>query len=110
MTNKIEPSAASKTAALLANLWERNLPMLKDRLGLLDRATACAVSQTLGRDLREEAAATAHKLAGSLGMFGHTEGTRVAREIEQMLGAPGDIIDSQLLTRLSLKLRHSLPL
>ena len=31
-------------------------------------------------------ASTAHKLAGSLGMYGYDEGTRIAREIEVLLG------------------------
>jgi HPt (histidine-containing phosphotransfer) domain-containing protein len=36
-------------------------------------------------ELREAAADTAHKLAGSLGMYGYDRGTHLAREIEILL-------------------------
>ena len=85
MAGDISDGPAARTAALLANLWERNLPMLHDRLATLDRASHGLLNGTLGDGSREEAAATAHKLAGSLGMFGHHDATGIAREIEQML-------------------------
>ncbi len=75
-----------KTASLLAALWMRNRPLVEERLALLDRAAAQAAAGTLSAELREEATHTAHKLAGSLGMYGYGEGTRIAREIEVLLG------------------------
>lgn len=76
---------------MLALLWERGLPRLHDRLAVLDRAAVAATAGTLPRDVREQAAATAHKLAGSLGMFGYPEGTGFAREIELLLETTGDV-------------------
>jgi len=73
--------AADKTAALLANLWVRVRPIVEERLVTLDRAAAAAREGPLADALRVEAASAAHKLAGSLGMYGYDEGTRVAREI-----------------------------
>ncbi|WP_175528929.1 Hpt domain-containing protein [Granulicella pectinivorans] len=78
--------AAAKTAALLATMWEKNLPVLRERVAVLDRAAQAALAGALHDELRVEAAAVAHKLAGSLGMFGYPEGTRVARELEVELG------------------------
>ena len=78
--------AEDKTAALLAALWVRNRPMVEDRLTVLDRAASGAAAGTLSDELRSEAAGNAHKLAGSLGMYGFDEGTRVARELEVLLG------------------------
>jgi HPt (histidine-containing phosphotransfer) domain-containing protein len=78
--------AEDKTAALLAALWVRNRPMVEERLAVLDRAAAAAAGGALGEELRAEAAGNAHKLAGSLGMYGFDEGTRVARELEVLLG------------------------
>jgi len=75
--------AEDKTAALLAQLWVKNLPIVEERLAVLDRAAAA--SGGLGEDLRTEAAQAAHKLAGALGMYGYHEGTRIAREIEALL-------------------------
>lgn len=74
-------SAQSKTQNMIAALWQRSQPQVLDRLALLDRAAV----EPLTTSLQQEAAATAHKLAGSLGMFGFPEGTRIARELEQLL-------------------------
>jgi len=76
-------SAQSKTQNMIAALWQRSQPQVLERLALLDRAAA----EPLTPALQQEAAATAHKLAGSLGMFGFPEGTRIARELEQQLEA-----------------------
>ncbi len=88
MDPRRDPAAAAKTAALLKSLWERNLPMLRDRLAQLDRAATLALDNHLTPSLRSDAAMTAHKLAGSLGTFGYPEGTRIARALEQLLDAP----------------------
>jgi HPt (histidine-containing phosphotransfer) domain-containing protein len=81
--------AEDKTAALLATLWVKNLPIVEERLGTLERAAAAAVSGGLSDELRGEAAQTAHKLAGALGMYGYDEGTRIARELEALLSSEG---------------------
>jgi len=78
--------AADKTANLLAALWVRIRPLVEERLATLDQAAADASAGTLGEGLRAEAASSAHKLAGSLGMYGYDEGTRIARELEVLLG------------------------
>jgi Hpt domain len=78
--------AKDKTDALLAKLWVSVRPLVEERLVTLDHAAAAASAGTLAEDLRKEAASGAHKLAGSLGMYGYDEGTRVAREIEVLLG------------------------
>lgn len=79
--------AAAKAEALLAKLWVRIQPIVDERLGILDRASLAVAQGTLTDDLRKEAQSSAHKLAGSLGMYGFDEGTRVARELEAMLDA-----------------------
>ena len=100
---------AAKTAALLEALWQRNLPVLRSRLALLDQAATGAVAGSLGDDLRREAGSTAHKLAGSLGMFGYDEGTEIARSIEHMLEGSGSI-PPEALRDLAVRLRASLRL
>ena len=92
---------------MLAVLWERGLPRLRDRLAVLDQAAAAASAGTLPREIREQAAATAHKLAGSLGMFGYPEGTGFAREIEVLLETTGDV-EPLALQALIAALRQSL--
>jgi HPt (histidine-containing phosphotransfer) domain-containing protein len=77
-----------KIEARLAGLWQSQLSLLQKRLDLLDHAAAEASSGTLSEALRTEAVSIAHKLSGSLGMFGYQQGTDTAREIEQILNAP----------------------
>jgi hypothetical protein len=77
--------AADKTATLLAALWARNRPVVEERLTTLDRAAEATAAGALDAPLRGEAICSSHKLAGSLGMYGYDEGTRVAREIEVLL-------------------------
>lgn len=88
---------ADKMRTLLADLWTRNLPVVRERLALLERAAAC---DPLQEELRLEARNVAHKLAGSLGMFGYDEGTRISRQLELTLtvSAP-DVAHLNLLTQ-----------
>ena len=109
MTGDINKDAAAKTGALLADVWKRNLPMLRERLAILDRAVLSANAGHLSRGLRDEAAATSHKLAGSLGMFGHHDGTRIARELESLFEDPYGT-DSVRVAVLVSDLRRSLSL
>jgi HPt (histidine-containing phosphotransfer) domain-containing protein len=77
-----------KIAALLADLWQRHLPALRERLDLLDQIAAEASSGTLAEASRLEAHSMAHKLAGNLGMFGHQHATEIASAMEQILKTP----------------------
>lgn len=72
--------------ALLAELWERNRPLLEERLTVLDRAVAEVNAGALDEATRIEALDTTHKLAGTLGIFGSQRGTELAREMEKILG------------------------
>lgn len=84
----------TKIDALLTTLWDRNLPLLRERLDTLDRAAAAVASGGhLPETLRSDALGVAHKLSGSLGMFGRHRGTEIAREMEAILRdmAPTDL-------------------
>jgi HPt (histidine-containing phosphotransfer) domain-containing protein len=87
---------------MLAALWERNLPVVRERVGVLEQAAAAAVAGTLSTELRAQAASDAHKLAGSLGMFGYPRGTELARAIEVMLGGE---VEAARLAALAAELR-----
>ena len=91
------------TQQKLMNIWHRNREQVMERLALLDRA---AEARPLPETLREEATVIAHKLAGSLGMFGFAEGTRLARSLEQYL--EGTDHNPAVLASLSNELRLSL--
>ena len=94
---------------LISALWERSVPLITDRLNALGIACDAAARDRLSPLMRRGAADTAHKLAGSLGMFGYPRGTEIAREIEQLLESEG-VVDAGLLRELVVELRESLPL
>jgi HPt (histidine-containing phosphotransfer) domain-containing protein len=99
-------TAEDKTAALLATLWVKNRPIIEERLATLDGAAAAAAAGTLSDEQRGVANSTAHKLAGALGMYGYDDGTRIARELEVMLG--GAKPDAVRLSVLIAELRASI--
>ena len=74
-----------KIADLLRSLWERNRPLMMERLATLDEAVASTQAGRLSPAEHEQAESIAHKLAGSLGMFGLHEGTNIARRLEALL-------------------------
>lgn len=87
---------------MLAHLWEKNLPLMRERLATLDRAAKSPDDP----QLRKEAIALAHKLAGSLGMFGFPLGTDLARTLEE--GLEARTLSPAEQTRLTLALRETL--
>jgi HPt (histidine-containing phosphotransfer) domain-containing protein len=101
------PEEEAKIGALLTSLWERNLPTLHERLELLDHAASEAASGMMSETLQAQALEVAHKLSGSLGMFGYQHGTEIARQIEQILKTPTPDASSGL-TSLTTELRQTL--
>jgi HPt (histidine-containing phosphotransfer) domain-containing protein len=73
---------------LLLQLWQKNLPTIRERLDLMDKIGSAAVSGSLEKHTRLEALSIAHKLAGSLGMYGYQQGTEVAAKMERILKSP----------------------
>ena len=100
-------SGEHATRKLLDQLWQRNIPTIHSRIALFTAAAEAATHGVLTANLREQAASEAHKLAGSLGMFGHNKGTDLARDIELHLEAPTPV-DPALLTTLTNQLNATL--
>ena len=103
----VAASAPEATRKMLVMLWERNLPIVKGRVEELQRAAEAANIDALSPEDRTSAEATAHKLAGSLGMFGYRHGTEIARELEQMLQGTASM-DARRLAQLAAELRSEL--
>lgn len=81
------PEIEDKTQKLLAALWLKNRPLIEERLATLDTAAAAAAQGSLSALSREEAAGCAHKLAGSVGMYGFEQGTALARQLELLFNS-----------------------
>ncbi len=70
---------------ILATIWQRNLPLVRQRVGALRSAADQSRAGQLTPDVRVEASGIAHKLAGSLGMFGYAAGSEIAKNMELLL-------------------------
>jgi hypothetical protein len=85
---QIENPINDQIDTVLAQLWQKNLPTIRERLDLMDKFGSAAASGALDEGTRVEALGIAHKLAGSLGMYGYQQGTEVASKMERILKTP----------------------
>ncbi|MBW4463683.1 MAG: response regulator [Nodosilinea sp. WJT8-NPBG4] len=74
---------AARAAAIAA--FDQFRPILGDRMAALRRAAAALRQPPLSDEVQSMAQGAAHKLAGSLGLFGLTEGSHLARRLEDWL-------------------------
>ena len=78
----MEAHGQAAFAEAMNQLWIRFLPQMEERLAVLESANRAFAEDALPDELRGDAAAAAHKLAGVLGTFGLEKGTELAREAE----------------------------
>ena len=88
----------------LDDLWKKALPLMLRRLEVISRAHQAIAEGGLTGPLKEEAAQEAHKLAGSLGVFGLQAGSEAALEIEQLLSA--DVSEKNAIAKLDKELER----
>jgi HPt (histidine-containing phosphotransfer) domain-containing protein len=103
-------SDPSALAEAMNRLWAQFLPQIEERVATLEIAAAAADEGSLTPDLREQAHAAAHKLAGTLGTFGLQDGTELAREAEALyaVDSPAATSASARLVQLAAQLRATL--
>jgi len=78
-------------------LWERFKETVMGRVAVLEQTTMALLEGTLDDDLRQHAQREAHKLVGSVGLFGFSRGTELAREIEHALLQEANLDQHQVL-------------
>ncbi|MDJ1185189.1 response regulator [Roseofilum casamattae] len=78
-----------ETQAAIAQIWESFQGTIRERLQILDGAIAALEQNSLSEEQREEGRSVAHKLVGSLGMFGFPQGSQMARAMEDLLVSDG---------------------
>ena len=76
------PNTESIIADGMDRLWRQSQGMITDRLICIHQALAAAQRNQLDHAIASNAEAAAHKLVGSLGMFGGDRGSVLAREVE----------------------------
>ena len=80
-------SDATEMEALLQALWKQNYGILLERLNLIRHASDQLAAGSLNEQMRNDAEAAAHKLAGILGTFGLPQGSVLASKIELSLAS-----------------------
>ena len=71
--------------AITTRVWQQSAHKLMAQVGEIERAIAALLVNCLTMEQQQQAAQAAHKLAGSLGIFGLHEGSRLAKQIEDWL-------------------------
>ncbi len=99
-----------QTAEALAMLWECFQPAMHDRLNGLEHAILDLRSDSLSGKDRDSAAQQAGTLAGALEPFGFADAACLARDVERVLRAEGEVApsESDLLCLLVVVLRAEL--
>ena len=88
-TPQTTPTALQATARNAAmGLMEKFRPEFLDRLAKLDQFVQSVARGDHSEQLQQQAQHAAHKLIGSLGMFGLIEGSQLCQDIEAILKAP----------------------
>lgn len=90
--------------AALRRVWLDSRPEALERLATLERLSRNLRLSMSDQNAREGALAAAHKLSGTLGMFGYHEASACASEIESAL-AGSSFPDSGRLDELVARLR-----
>lgn len=79
------PVSPSAGLGAMADSWERFKHLILSRMTKLEQTVTAVKANVLTEDLRRDAEIQAHKLAGSLGMFGLKSGYHLAQQVEQWL-------------------------
>ncbi|MCA1992090.1 MAG: response regulator [Coleofasciculus sp. S288] len=80
-TSQLSP----KGRASLNQVLERFRKSFADKVAVLEQAAIALSDGSLSTEQRQSAIHQAHKLAGSLGMLGYPEGSKLARQSEHLL-------------------------
>jgi DNA-binding response OmpR family regulator len=80
--------ATTTAGSIMLELWERFKDSFDEQVDILDQSVAALEKDCLTPDLQQLAKQTAHKLVGSLGVYGFPQGSIIARQIEDLLHLP----------------------
>lgn len=81
----------------VAKIWDKFQGKFTAQVEVIAQASRALSEGELTIEWQQNAKQEAHRLAGSLGIFGFSEGSRLARQLEQLLQTPGEIAPEQVL-------------
>lgn len=101
-----------QTLLAVAGVWNRFKQRIIEQVQVLEQAVTALLKEELNGELRDTAQKKAHTLAGSLGTFGFTEGSQLARKIEHMLQPSKSLSQKEVmnLSEMVKALRHEIEL
>ena len=84
----LEPSRrhqAEQALAITTRVWQQSGSKLTAQIGAIEQAVTALSLDRLTPEIQAQAAQAAHKLAGSLGIFGMHGGSQLAKQLEDWL-------------------------
>ncbi|MBD2200320.1 MULTISPECIES: response regulator [Calothrix] len=81
---KSPATAQNQVATGISKVWQEVSQKLEERVATIEQASTMLRQGKLSQEMWSKAKMEAHKLAGSLGMFGSDEGSRLAQELESL--------------------------
>ena len=112
-TDTIEKQNSQKidNSPAIALAWSKFRDVAFQRLAILENLAVALEESKCSPELQAEVKSATHKLAGSLGGFGFPEGSKIAKQIENLL--ENDLVDrteikqvTKLIKSLKLELQH----
>lgn len=103
-----ETEVRKKTQTALAKVWQKYEETYNARLSILERANQAWQADELTGKLLQQAQWAAHKLAGGLGVFGFSQGSHLALEMEQLLKVELETNRGKQFSKLLTALKNSL--
>ncbi|WP_027249829.1 response regulator [Planktothrix agardhii] len=98
-------NSRQEIAQITSRIWENFKDKVKVQIEILEQVAPALLQRKLTPELHQQARNEAHKLAGSLGIFGLREGSQVARELECLLELPKiEVNQAQLISDLVVSL------
>jgi diguanylate cyclase (GGDEF)-like protein len=95
-TSSVATSPEQTVRSKLSNVWQRHQDRISKQITVIEQVTSPPPDATR----HQQASQQAHTLAGALGIFGFAEGSRLAKEMEQIL-ATGYPLKAKDLTQLA---------
>ena len=90
------PKSPQQTLAAVAGIWHKFKGRVAEQISVLEQASVALSTNTLASELLESARKEAHTLAGSLGTFGLAQGSKLAKEIENLLKGDRAVLLSEV--------------
>ncbi|NEO96459.1 MAG: response regulator, partial [Moorea sp. SIO3G5] len=93
---EITANKHSKHLKAIAAAWEKYREKSRNQLAILEQVPRVFSEGSLSSSHQEQGRLAAHSLAGNLGIFGFSEGSRLARELEGILQGDTDLGAEQI--------------